>query len=218
MTAKTFDRQTAKFLAVVSENMPEMNGALMQGWIENPKALQGALRGALCPLEATATPNKPKLRTWKTVKLGTYESLEGLSAALTSVGFEVSGPAADLLKKMTLAPNQAEIPLVNVSVRELGFEKGAILIQVFNRALECGLRLVPAEVGPQLRMKYPSQPDKAWLRVGMQPIADSEGYPSVFYLERVMGKLWLSTDYGHSSYFSNPDCRWVFAQPSADLV
>jgi len=50
MTAKTFDRQTAKFLAVVGENMPDVPGALMQEWIEHPKDLQQALWKALCPL------------------------------------------------------------------------------------------------------------------------------------------------------------------------
>ena len=43
MTAKTFDRQTAKFLGVVGENMPDIPGALMQEWIEHPKDLQQAL-------------------------------------------------------------------------------------------------------------------------------------------------------------------------------
>lgn len=37
-TAKTYDRQTATFLAVVGQNMPELSGDVMQGWIENPKA------------------------------------------------------------------------------------------------------------------------------------------------------------------------------------
>jgi hypothetical protein len=52
---KTYDRQTAKFLAVMAENIPEISGERMQGWIENPKALQIALRGALCP-SAKETP------------------------------------------------------------------------------------------------------------------------------------------------------------------
>jgi hypothetical protein len=51
MSAKTLDKQTAKFLAKVSENMPELSGDVMQGWIENPTALQRALRGALAPQE-----------------------------------------------------------------------------------------------------------------------------------------------------------------------
>lgn len=51
MTAKTYDKQTAKFLAVVGENMPELSGDVMQGWIQNPKAVQKVLERAFCPPE-----------------------------------------------------------------------------------------------------------------------------------------------------------------------
>lgn len=56
MSAKTFDRQTAKFLAVVAENMPELSGDVMQGWIQNPKAMQKVLSNAFCPPEAATAP------------------------------------------------------------------------------------------------------------------------------------------------------------------
>ncbi|MFH1036542.1 MAG: hypothetical protein V1756_00525 [Patescibacteria group bacterium] len=46
--AKTFDKQTAKLIAVVSENMPEFSGDRMQAWIQNPKAVQRALRKSFC--------------------------------------------------------------------------------------------------------------------------------------------------------------------------
>ena len=51
MPAKTYDRQTAKFLAVVGENMPEISDDVMEGWIQNPGSLQKFLKG-LCPPEA----------------------------------------------------------------------------------------------------------------------------------------------------------------------
>lgn len=44
----TYDRQTAKFLSVVGENMPEMLGDVMQSWIENPEAVQKVLFDAFC--------------------------------------------------------------------------------------------------------------------------------------------------------------------------
>lgn len=51
MSAKTFDSQTAKFLAVVGENMPNISDVHMQRWIEHPKDLQHVLREALLPSE-----------------------------------------------------------------------------------------------------------------------------------------------------------------------
>lgn len=196
--------------------MPEMSGSLMQGWIECPKSLRHALRSALCPLEATAPAHKRKFSTWKTIRLGACRSVQDLSLALRNNGFELGKPAEALLNQATLAPTETPLRLVNVSVRELGFEEGAVLIQVYARAFECGLGLVPAEAGPQLRLQYPDQPSRDWLCMGMQPLPDTQGIQSVFYLERVMGYPWLNTDYAHSSYFSSPDRRWVFAQRSGD--
>ena len=49
MAQKTYDRHTAKFLAVIGENMPEIQSDIMQGWIENSKTLQRVLRDAFCP-------------------------------------------------------------------------------------------------------------------------------------------------------------------------
>lgn len=209
----TFSRQTAKFLGVAAENMPEMSGSLMQGWIENPKSLQHALRGALCPLEATAPATIPTFPTWKTIRLGMHRSSKDLLDAYLNKGFEISTPALELLmKRVTFAQVETELPLVNVSVRELGFTEGVILMQVYTRAWECGLGLVPAEAGLQLRLHYPDQPTTVRLHVGMQPLPDQEGYLSVFYLERITDLLWVTTDYGHSSCFAGPDWRWVFAQ------
>ena len=54
MEAKTFDRQTAKFLAVVGENMSELSGGEMQWWIQHPKALQETLKKAFYPPEEEA--------------------------------------------------------------------------------------------------------------------------------------------------------------------
>jgi len=48
MLTKTFDKQTARFLATVATCMPSLSGEIMQGWIDNPKALTGVLR-ALSP-------------------------------------------------------------------------------------------------------------------------------------------------------------------------
>jgi len=57
MTTKTkvYDRQTAKFISVVIENMPRISSDLMQGWIENSKAVQKVLQNAFCLSE-----NSPK--------------------------------------------------------------------------------------------------------------------------------------------------------------
>lgn len=46
MSQKTFDRQSAKFIARVAENLPELSGKEMQFFIENPAILKTRLLGA----------------------------------------------------------------------------------------------------------------------------------------------------------------------------
>lgn len=52
MSTKTFDSQTARFLATVATCMPPLSSDVMQGWIDNPKALKKTL-GALSPVAAS---------------------------------------------------------------------------------------------------------------------------------------------------------------------
>jgi len=39
------DKQTAKLIARIAENLPDMQTDIMQGWIENPEHLKTFLRG-----------------------------------------------------------------------------------------------------------------------------------------------------------------------------
>lgn len=211
MTAKTYDRQTATFLAAVGQNMPEISGDVMQGWIENPKALQKALRVALCPPEAIATTPR-EFPTWKTIKLDTHKTTKDLSKTLTSNGFRISDWAGDILKKTTLASAETEIELVLVTVSDLGFTKATRRDAIYDRAKELGLDLVPAEVGPQLRLQYNDQPLNEWMIMAMEPIASSDGFLHVFYVGRHDDGRWLITRVGYPDGMWLPDRRWVFAR------
>jgi len=48
----TLSKQTAKFIASIAQNLPEISGDVMQGWIQNPNALKKVLAEALCPPES----------------------------------------------------------------------------------------------------------------------------------------------------------------------
>lgn len=210
-TAKTYDRQTASFLAVVGQNMPEISGDVMQGWIENPKALQKALRTALCPPETTAiTPRE--FATWKTITIGTQKSVKDLTKALTGNGFRISDWAGDILKKITLADAETEIELVLASVAELGFTRATRRDAIYDRAKELGLDLVPAEAGPQLRLAYTDQPLNEWMVMAMEPITGSVGGLLVFNVAHNDDGRWLYSHSGYPDSMWYPGRRWVFAR------
>jgi hypothetical protein len=225
LTAKTYDRQTATFLAMVGQNMPEISGDVMQGWIENQKALQKALRTALCPPETTDTATeftnlivaerpKREFATWKTVKLGTHKTVKDLTKGLTDAGFRIGDYAAQFLTKITIASAETEIELVNVSGAELGFtKKYPTRAEIYARATtEFGLDLVPNEVGPQLRLQYPDQPLREWMLVSMEPLSNSVGDLSVFLVGHYGVGRWLGTGNGNPGRVWSPVDRWVFAR------
>ena len=206
--AKTFDKQTAKFLAVVGENMPELSGNVMQEWIQNPKALQKALASALRPSEAV-----PELKIWKTIKLGAGpKTADEFRKALKDSGCRISDWANDILGKpaFTVATEETEVDLVVKSVAELGFKDGATRADIYRRAQELGLELCPPEVGPQLRLQYKDQPRNEWLLVGMEPITDSDGDLHVFAVGRHVDDLSLHGHDGDPDGFWRGNYRWVF--------
>lgn len=210
-TAKTYDRQTATFLAAVGQNMPEMSVTLMQEWIEHPKDLQKALWKALWSFPMTAIITK-NFSTWGTVTLGTHKSVENLSRELRGAGIRIEHCAGEILKEITLAAVQTDIDIVNVSVAELGFNKPTRHDAIYDRAKEFGLDLVPAEGGPQLRLQYTEQPMGQMALIAMEPISCSDGGPFVFSVIRSTGGPWLDAVLAGPDILWNMESRWVFAQ------
>ena len=150
--------------------------------------------------------------TWKTIKLGTNETVEELKQALTASGCRVNDRASELLKNITVCPVEVEVDLVVVSVAELGFPNGATRKEIYECAIEFGYKLCPPEVGPKLRLQYNDQPKGEWLRIAMEPITDSHGHTDVFVVDRAGGAHWLRADYGPPAYFWAGDYRWVFVR------
>ncbi len=101
--------------------------------------------------------------------------------------------------------------LVNISVGDLGFKNRTQYDDICPRAVEMGMELCPAEVGPALRLVYDDQPQDEWLRVAMEAITDSGGDRSIFAVGRSFGGLWLSGSHGRPGYFGDAaDDRFLF--------
>lgn len=153
-----------------------------------------------------------EIATWKTIKLGTYRSARDLTNAVKASGFQIGDYAAQMLAKITVAKVEMDRRLVLVTLADLGFIKGTYRGAIYARARELGLDLVPAEVGPQLRLQYANQPVGEWMVMAMKPIADSEGnLRACNVVSGAEGQL-LRTDYGYPVDGPNPDYRWVFAR------
>lgn len=152
----------------------------------------------------------PELNIWTTLTLGQYGSPNAYQDALESAGFRIGDYAGQILKKISVSQTPIELDLVRVTVAELGFKGGACRDAIYARAIELGLELCPAEVGPALRFIYQESADTV---VGMEPIIDSDDDLVVFHVGNDSVNRWLRSSYGLPYHFWHGSNQWVFVWP-----
>lgn len=153
--------------------------------------------------------------TWKTIELGTgLKTADDFRGALNAGGYKVGPWGNDLLERpeFKVSSSAARLDLVAVTVQELGLPHDAFRSDIYARAKEFGLELCPPEVGPQLRLQYPNQPQDEWLLIAMVPIVDLSGNRLVFHLVHEADGLWLAGAYGYPGSFWDNRYKWVFVQ------
>ena len=193
------NKQTAKLIARIVENLPDMTPDVMQGWIENPRGLSRVLAEALCPPKEVV-----EFPVWKTIKLGTHKSVDELRQSLRDNGFPISCRAGNILGKITLAETETEVTLHVATVEELTGKDVATNHEINQAIRQKGYDLCPAEVGPQLRLQYSNQPECENLLIVMESISDSFlGLRNIFCMGHAAGgERWLNDCSGH------PDHGW----------
>jgi hypothetical protein len=201
MAQKTYSKHTAKFLAAVGENMPELTGQQMQAWIQNPLILQKALR----QLDQTMIDLRPSfIQPWKEIIVGGKTNVE-LIAELSKYGVSFNEVMMKHCPEI-LTPHKARLAIV--TQKELGFTGDPTLAPVLKRLHEVGLSY-HAAVGPYLRLAYLEQEeDKDHLTVAMEPLPFDDEDPT--------GQaLWFLDRYGdHPTLISDgQDNGWNY-QPS----
>ena len=78
---------------------------------------------------------------WKTIKIGNLKSVDGLSNFLIKNGRYIDDWACEIIKhpQFTLSTVLSEIQLFNISVSDLGFNKGADYKDICDKAKELGI-------------------------------------------------------------------------------
>ena len=157
-------------------------------------------------LEVFVSENAHKVlkSVWVNVKLGVYKNGERLLGAMQALGFVFGSWAEKLLSSpnFPVSSTEIEVDLVELHVgKDLGFENGSTWSKIFEKIVELGYELCPAEVGPVLRMKHDKQIKNEFRWVAMQPIMVG-GYFHVFYVDHRGGGRWLSASDCTDSDFS----------------
>jgi hypothetical protein len=156
--------------------------------------------------------------TWKTIKIGTYKSIEDLGNALRNDGFRfgINGFShiSEMLETMSLSPVEKEIELINISGAELGlsvWEYQYTRHKIYDRAVQIGPGHPPSEVGPQLRLQYKDQPLGEKLHIGMHPIYIRSAGSLLFNLgHNTDGDLWFTGSLCFERDVWDRHARWVF--------
>lgn len=208
---KTYDQQTAKFIAVVAQNMPDLSGQAMQAWIENPSGLKRVLTSVLCPAK-----KKKIFEKIITIKIGTgFKKAHDFNRVFSRRGIKVEQWAQKILesKDFTAADEKREVDLVNVAAFELGLSKLATREEIYSRARKLGLELCPAEVGPQMALQYKGRYEGEWIIVAMNPILLPDGILELFSVKYDNLKMILCAHGGKPEELWNPEQRWLFVLP-----
>lgn len=151
----------------------------------------------------------------KTIKLGTGLRTAGdFHRAFKQAGMEIGELEYNIFRQaaFTTSDTEVDVDLVVTSVADLGFPDGCDRRAIQARALQRGLQLCSAEVGPQLRLQYLDQPDGEQIIIGMNAIYALNRHYNFFALTNEDGRLRLES-------YSWPDSHWtarhrfVFVRP-----
>ncbi len=125
----------------------------------------------------------------------------------------------------TTSATRYGVTTVELTVRDLGFPRGATIAQIYASAGALGLGLCPLELGPHLRLQYLDQPEGYWgqpvrghqapcgsLTIASEQLTDDDAFPKGFYLRRIQGVLWLRGYRSGPEHVWEPDDHFIFSQ------
>ena len=85
------------------------------------------------------------------------EDLKAFNIEINELGFTLLAS-----KMFMISESPRSLVTVELAVRQLGFQHGARLSELYGRATSLGLSLCPVELGPFLRCQYLDQPEGFW--------------------------------------------------------
>jgi adenylate kinase family enzyme len=144
-----------------------------------------------------------KIFTYELKTDSSIQSSKQMKEKLEAKGIQKTKYTDDLLDRTEYSKESKIYKLVQFKPRQLGFPQGATIDQIYAKAEELGLKLCPAEVGPQLRLSYSGKDLKF---IAMKQISPLNFHPCFFFLSP-------SGLYPHGIPRSNnygPDHEFVF--------
>jgi hypothetical protein len=192
------------------------------------------------PAPARAVEGAGDFRIWKTITLGTYGDVNLLLEDLDSPHCGIDNSAHARRDQATFVPGtttpkpctlgesagqiigrpaftlnktKMDVDLVVLSMPDLDFEgERASVADIYARAMQLGLELCSAEVGPQLRLQYLDQPVGEFLRIAMRSIPTYGGDLIAFTVANGGASLSLIGGEAHAGVIVHASARFVFVR------
>jgi hypothetical protein len=154
---------------------------------------------------------------WKRITTGTYHGVNHIRIAFDDARMRIGDSADEILGRpaFPFSKTETQLDLVVLTAADLGFREGyTSLAEIYRRAIELGLKLCPAEVGPQLRLQYVDQPVGEFLHIAMHPVAAYHGdLVDLTVANGGTGLLLLGGD-GSPELKLHSTVKFVFVRPS----
>ncbi len=151
---------------------------------------------------------------WETIELGTHESGALLLAALERDGYKANKGAEGIMLKpeFTVSPTRTKLRLYKVTADELGLAQGGTRVQIYDAAFVKGFCKIPAEAGPQTRLKYLNQQRGECLVIATDSISDSGGNLRLFVIDHDDHGRYLNAHCYYPDHVFLPDIPWLFGR------
>ena len=104
------------------------------------------------------------------------------------------------------------IKLTRKFVRDFNFNTATELQEIYKKAKEFKLKLVPPEIALYSRLKYNEQPNGEWLRFAtpFDSMIDCDGTPHLPKLGKSLGQYFIETYWSYPKAIFHPHNEFVF--------
>lgn len=157
---------------------------------------------------------KVKFPIWRALNVGVDSGLKSLIYELKNK-FTLPSDTLEMIDiKISSLPkfytSSEIVNLVLVTPKDLGFEEGATWKEIYDSALQHGLKLCHYEIGLYLRLDYDNQLNKEWLRIAMEPIRLNNGLRILAVVNCLTKGVTLDCHSGEPDTFWKPDESFIF--------
>ncbi len=182
---KQKQEKLAKLLELNNKLDQEIQKAIQTGELDQAKKIKEQLEKEIKDLQEQIEMTERQEVLEKAVKMEVTvggKTKEELIKEMKENKVWISDWAKDILSNpdFTISKRPQHLSLIIISLKDLGFPVGASTDEIYEKVKKLGLELCPAEVGPNVSLKFNDLPTAAGIFIGMKQISDPKGAPLIF--------------------------------------